>query len=309
MSFPEADILRREAAALSELAALQRDPFYRGVGVPRGDGRIVLVLPGLFGNDFYLQPLRTMAAPHRLLARPLDADDQRRLPRAAPQRRSRRACPSRSSADPDRSPSSATAGAACSRGPSPAGSRSEASHLVLLGSPAPAVVAIMRAGDRPNYRQRSPRQPVAAAGRRSLQLLDPDCTVPECGCPYTEDLAGRPQPRAPGCSPSTAATTRSSPPAPARSPGAARTSRSPAPTAASSTTEPSTPLWPASSPPTADPTPVFRIDRTVAHRASGGRLAARSREDSGERADPPKKGGHSWTFRRLPEALCNCRRR
>ena len=30
--------------------------------------------------------------------------------------------------------------------------------------------------------------PVAAAGRQSLKLLDPDCTVPECGCPYTDDL-------------------------------------------------------------------------------------------------------------------------
>ena len=31
-------------------------------------------------------------------------------------------------------------------------------------------------------------QPVAAAGARALQLLDPDCTVPHCGCPYPEDI-------------------------------------------------------------------------------------------------------------------------
>jgi hypothetical protein len=29
---------------------------------------------------------------------------------------------------------------------------------------------------------------VADAGQRALRLLDPDCTVPTCGCPYTTDL-------------------------------------------------------------------------------------------------------------------------
>ena len=47
-----------EAAALREYWALRLDPVYRGRGVPRGDGKPVLVLPGLFGNDFYLTPIR-----------------------------------------------------------------------------------------------------------------------------------------------------------------------------------------------------------------------------------------------------------
>src|SRR6187401_3130329 len=62
-SSSSADVLRREAAALGELAALQLDPCFAGIGLPRGDGRTVLVLPGLFGNDFYLQPM------HRWLRR------------------------------------------------------------------------------------------------------------------------------------------------------------------------------------------------------------------------------------------------
>ena len=41
-----------------EFGALFRDPVFWGVGVPRGDGRSVLVLPGLGGGDAYLQPLR-----------------------------------------------------------------------------------------------------------------------------------------------------------------------------------------------------------------------------------------------------------
>ena len=47
-----------EAFAFREIAALQRDPIYRGEGVPRGDGRLVVIIPGLFGSDFYLWPLR-----------------------------------------------------------------------------------------------------------------------------------------------------------------------------------------------------------------------------------------------------------
>ena len=51
-----------EAQALTEYWDLMRAPVFWGVGVPRGDRRLVLVLPGLFGNDFYLRPLRTWLA-------------------------------------------------------------------------------------------------------------------------------------------------------------------------------------------------------------------------------------------------------
>jgi pimeloyl-ACP methyl ester carboxylesterase len=54
------------AAALAEFALLPAaefglllaDPIYWGVGVPRGDRHSVLVLPGLFAGDGYLEPLR-----------------------------------------------------------------------------------------------------------------------------------------------------------------------------------------------------------------------------------------------------------
>ena len=45
--------LRGEAAALREFWELTLDPVYLGLGLPRGDGRLVLVLPGLFGSDFW----------------------------------------------------------------------------------------------------------------------------------------------------------------------------------------------------------------------------------------------------------------
>src|SRR5205823_13159167 len=50
----------------------------------------------------------------------------------------------------------------------------QASHLLLLGSPAPAVVRMMRSD--PNATQNPlAASPVAQAGQRALRLLDPDC--------------------------------------------------------------------------------------------------------------------------------------
>jgi pimeloyl-ACP methyl ester carboxylesterase len=62
-----------------------------------------------------------------------------------------------------------------------------ASHLILLGSPAPAVVAMMRQGSwmKPGDVATSS---VAEAGARAMRMLSPECDVPDCGCPYTEDL-------------------------------------------------------------------------------------------------------------------------
>jgi len=42
----------------AEFGLLLEDPVFWGWGVPRGDGHAVLVLPGLFAGDRYLQPLR-----------------------------------------------------------------------------------------------------------------------------------------------------------------------------------------------------------------------------------------------------------
>ena len=40
-----------------EFAMLLADPVFWGVGVPRGDGHPVMLIPGLFANDRYLTPL------------------------------------------------------------------------------------------------------------------------------------------------------------------------------------------------------------------------------------------------------------
>jgi triacylglycerol lipase len=43
---------------VAELARLLIDPVFYGGKVARGDGRLVVVIPGLFGGDLYLEPLR-----------------------------------------------------------------------------------------------------------------------------------------------------------------------------------------------------------------------------------------------------------
>jgi triacylglycerol lipase len=56
--FDLAELASQAWEPAAELGFLLGDPIYWGVGVPRGDGRPVLVVPGLYGGDGYLRPLR-----------------------------------------------------------------------------------------------------------------------------------------------------------------------------------------------------------------------------------------------------------
>ena len=50
-------MMSREVLAVVDVVKLVTDPAFFGIGVPRGNGQRVVVIPGLFGNDLYLQPL------------------------------------------------------------------------------------------------------------------------------------------------------------------------------------------------------------------------------------------------------------
>ncbi len=186
MTDSERDIMRHEAQVMGEIAALARDPIFYGQGAPRGDGRLVLVTPGLFGNDVYLQPLRTWLG--RIGYRPVRST-----------LRVNAGCPERL-----REQVGQTLARMVERHPGPVAlighsrggmlcwaiaSRLEAqaSHLILLGSPAPAVVAMMRQGLWMNPGEVATSS-VAQAGARAMKMLSPECDVPYCGCPYTDDL-------------------------------------------------------------------------------------------------------------------------
>ena len=180
-------VLQREAQALAELAALRLDPVYFGAGLPRGDGRLVLVLPGLFGSDLYLQPL------HGWLQRLGYVPVRSTIALNA-------GCPNRLRGQVERE-----LRARMRRQPGPVALvghsrggilgwalasrlQEEASHLVLLGSPAGAVVEMLRRDALPDPSAIPAASFVVDAGRQAMRLLDPDCTFPECGCEYPEDL-------------------------------------------------------------------------------------------------------------------------
>ena len=179
--------LAREARAWSEFVQLMADPVYYGAGVPRGDGRLVLVLPGLFGNDWYLRALRvwlnrigyrsvpsTLAVnagcPERL-TREVEANLQRRL---------------QSVPGPvaliGHSRGGILARAIASR------LGAQVSHLVLLGSPVGAISRISGFGAAGGGWQSPAHSGVTSAGNRARRLLDPECEAPFCNCPFPRDL-------------------------------------------------------------------------------------------------------------------------
>src|SRR5690349_19842821 len=136
----DAQMLAAEARLVQVLLALQLDPVFHGVGVPRGAGRTVLVIPGLFGSDAYLEPLhswlrrigyrtvRSSLAVNAGCPERLRTQVEKALDRVV-----------------DRHPGP-VAIIGHSRGGMLAWAiasrlQERASHLLLLGSPAPAVVA------------------------------------------------------------------------------------------------------------------------------------------------------------------------
>ena len=182
-------MFRREGQALAELAGLWRDPVFAGIGVPRGDGRLVLVLPGVFGNDVYLEPLLGWLG--RLGYRPVRSTltfnagcANRLLTQIEGALRRRMAW----HPNPDavaligHSRGGVFAWALASR------LQQVASHLAVVGSPVGAVVDLLRRGATAELAAMSGTSIVAEAGRQATRLLDPDCRYPDCGCAYVNDL-------------------------------------------------------------------------------------------------------------------------
>jgi pimeloyl-ACP methyl ester carboxylesterase len=177
--------IMQEARIADEFARMMRSQVYRGRDVPRGDGRIVLVLPGLFGNDLYLEPM------HRWLRRIGYAPVRSSLLVNA-------GCPQRLNEEIE---SHLNIRRQTRRGPVAiighsrggilaralaARLQADASHLIHLGSPAAAVTRAM------DYRAATTGAPagqaVYRAGLRARQLLDPDCEAPECSCAFLDDV-------------------------------------------------------------------------------------------------------------------------
>jgi pimeloyl-ACP methyl ester carboxylesterase len=176
----------QETVSFVEFGRLVVDPVFRGVDLPRGDGRPVVVIPGLFGNDLYLEAMRGWL--RRIGYRPIrstlaiNAGCPRRLRDQIQAEIIRRL--------------DGAAGPVAIIGHSRGGviawtiavqMREQVSHLALLGSPIGAYRHAVESGDDLG----SPTPIGRILGRASTfarRMLDPDCNVPACGCAFIQDV-------------------------------------------------------------------------------------------------------------------------
>lgn len=178
------DVWAREARAWAELAELMADRIYWSP--PRhGDDRAVLVLPGLFGNDIYLRPLRSWLS--RSGYQPVGS--ALLVNAGCPERLTRRIeghLENRLGSNDCRiaiighSRGGLLGRAIASR------LQDRVSHLVLLGSPVGGITSWAQAAGYTAGRPAAAQ--VRQASDQARRLLDPDCNVPDCGCPFPSDF-------------------------------------------------------------------------------------------------------------------------
>jgi triacylglycerol lipase len=179
-------VMMREMLTMVDLGALLADPVFYGIGVPRGDGMPVVVIPGLFGNDLYLQPLRRWlgCVGYSPVCSTLEfnAGCMQRLREQIHQQIMRRMEGNpRPIALIGHSRGGVIAWALASQ------LQENVSHLVLLGSPVASFRASVASGN--------PYAPAGTVGRMLMriseelrEILDPDCNYPNCGCALVNDV-------------------------------------------------------------------------------------------------------------------------
>ncbi|MGH7947633.1 MAG: esterase/lipase family protein [Candidatus Binataceae bacterium] len=184
----------REVRIWGEMASLLIDPVFYGARVPRGDGRPVVVIPGLFGNDLYLQPLRSFL--HRIGYRPLrstlfmNAGCPQRLRESVEQEIDRNV----------KSVSERVVVIGHSRGGllarAIAGDLQErVSHLVTLGSPMGVVPMVVTDGWDAAVNSAVRARPVIGLSLAARLVLDRNCAFPQCDCAFPKAVTRQLSPR------------------------------------------------------------------------------------------------------------------
>ena len=179
-------VMIREMLSMVDMGALLADPAFYGIGVPRGDGKLVVVLPGLLGGDLYLLPLRRWLgwvgySPVRSTLE-FNAGCLQRLREQVLKEITRRINEvQRPIAIIGHSRGGLMGWAMASQ------LREKVSHLVLLGSPVAAMRASVESGD--------PLAPAGVVGRALMRIsdelrdrLDPHCDYPKCRCAMVNDV-------------------------------------------------------------------------------------------------------------------------
>lgn len=182
-------VMMRELGLWLDLGALFSDPVFYGMRVPRGDGKLVVIIPGFLGSDFYLMPMlnwlrrlgynpvrSTLSLSAGCLQRSCDqvkAQIERHLRREQ-----------RQVALIGHSRGGTVAWALATQMPE------RVSHLVMLGAGFPGFLRSVEDGTR-EIRLGELTRILMQANKLSRRVLDPDCQFPSCECLFS-NYAERP---------------------------------------------------------------------------------------------------------------------
>lgn len=176
-------VMMREFGLWVDVAALFADPVFYGIRVAPGDGKLVVVIPGFMGNDFYLAPMlnwlqrvgyTAVRSSLNLSAGCLHRSCERVKSQIDRYLRHEH----RPVALIGHSRGGAVAWALASQMPE------RVSHLVLLGAPIPGFHRLIENGKH-NLDLGEMARMLLHANRLSRRMLDPNCRFPVCECAFT----------------------------------------------------------------------------------------------------------------------------
>lgn len=179
-------VLTQEFLSIMDFASLWFDPVAYGIGVTRGDGKPVLILPGFLGSDLYLQPLRQWlnCIGYEPIASSLDLNAgciERLRGQVEAQIRRHLADDPRPIALIGHSRGGVLAWALA------AILQERVSHLVMLGSPVASFMVSAESG-RTNIPVGRVSRMLMRASTVMRNILDPECEYPVCGCAFLRDV-------------------------------------------------------------------------------------------------------------------------
>jgi triacylglycerol lipase len=178
-------VLTQELLSMVDFGSLWFDPVFYGIHVAPGDGKLVVVIPGMFGNDFYLQPLlnwlgcmgytpvcstlrMNTGCGDRMRAQVLSAIERRQGNKP------------RSVALIGHSRGGILAWAIAAQ------LREQVSHVVMLGAPIATMQQSIESGAN-DFPLSGVNRMMLQASKFSRQMSDPDCRFPHCGCAFVDD--------------------------------------------------------------------------------------------------------------------------
>jgi triacylglycerol lipase len=176
-------VMMRELTLWVDFGALLADPVFYGIRVPRGDGKLVVIIPGFMGNDLYLMPMlnwlrRIGYTPVRSSLNVSAGCMHRSCEEVKAQIDRHLSREQHSVALIGHSRGGAVAWALAAQ------MQERVSHLVMLGAGFPGFQRSIESGSH-NIRLSGVTQMLLRLNKLSRRVLDPHCFFPSCECPFS----------------------------------------------------------------------------------------------------------------------------